>query len=199
MCISSILRCSIDRIKNDYDVNSEIIINIINKSKVTSNCKFIYDQLYESLKQNVILYKTHFNRNIDIYSKSLKNDGLCGFVVKYHYNGYLILCDKLENEHTCNDHVFQPRNINHILTSKYQSDLRIINLFYIELIETMIYEYICYCLFESSDKILIPKTNNLDILKLNDRMKHDSNILKSNYFENNCVVFYVYHNDNKVK
>lgn len=199
MCISSILRCSIDRIKNDYDVNSEIIINIVNKNKVINNCKFIYNQLYESLKQNVKLYKTHFNKNIDSYSKLLRNDGLCGFIIKYHYNGYLILCDKLETDHSSNDHVFQQRNINHMLTSKYQSDLRIINLFYIELIETMIYEYLCYCLFESSEKILVHKNSSIDLSTLMDRMKYDPYIIKSNYFENNCVVFYVCHNDNKVK
>lgn len=128
------------RLKHNLD---KVTVNrLIKDSTIQNHCQFIYQQLIRKQRLQINSYKDSFNSNPNHINGLIQNDPSCSYITKCCTNGYKVFCNKLANQHQSETHQFQNKNMNHLMDQKYQNDIHILHVFYLDLICMMINQYL---------------------------------------------------------
>ena len=195
MSYHQMFQAALTELSTEYDLSPELSESLRKDEDLKEKAHFINRSL--DLRQKNILdaFKKNFQYHLnDINSGS---EHSCGFIVRCYGNGYRDFCNMPEENHDLYvkkgnniNHVYQKKNINNVIDSKYQEGILTIVNFIGELKVTLIVQLLMHHLTENTIEIKVDYSNSTELRKYDTLMLDDPNYFRLNYLVDNQVIYY---------
>jgi len=195
MSYSDVFQVALTELSLVYDMSVELIESLRKSSLLKEQCQFVCMSLDIRQKNLLESFKKTFHFKVNEIDSSSERQ--CGFIVKCYGNGYREFCDLPEHNHDekvmkahYHPHVYQKKNINNIIDSKYQNGIMTICNFISQIKVTLVHNILKEALLTDSKIISVEYQNGKELWKYDTLMQDNPDYFRLNYLVDGKVTYW---------